>query len=283
MMFNLREKVLVLFIAGILGLTLLAGSIGRLHLRSAAPNDPRFIGELLAFREFITSPRTLILLLTCLIPFMILTAYLLLASESQRRKQRQKRSVVLEAFLWMLAFAALRLFLEGGMRGAQNGEEDFGDVLHLPDIPIISFTPQVSNTASIVTGFLLLLLVIAAGWLLWRRLHPPSLLLEQIGTQAEAALEELRSGGNFRNTILRCYAEMCQVLNRERGIQRDRGMTPREFEQHLQQAGLPAEPVRRLTRLFERVRYGATEPLPEEEREAFACLEDIASAVGGLG
>ncbi len=33
-------------------------------------------------------------------------------------------------------------------------------------------------------------------------------------------------------------------------------MTPHEFEQQLQRAGLPAEPVHDLTHLFEEARYG---------------------------
>jgi hypothetical protein len=57
-------------------------------------------------------------------------------------------------------------------------------------------------------------------------------------------------------------------------------MTPSEFAARLEQAGLPAEPVQRLTRLFEKVRYGGLRSTPTEAEEAVACLRDILHACG---
>lgn len=73
---------------------------------------------------------------------------------------------------------------------------------------------------------------------------------------------------------------MGKVVNERRGIARDLEMTPHEFAQRLVLAGLPANPVRELTRLFERVRYS---PHTADEREvaaAVACLEEIAEIFG---
>ena len=39
-------------------------------------------------------------------------------------------------------------------------------------------------------------------------------------------------------------------------------------------------PVKKLTRLFESVRYGAASPSREEEQEAIACLSAIVKAYG---
>jgi hypothetical protein len=55
-------------------------------------------------------------------------------------------------------------------------------------------------------------------------------------------------------------------------------MTPREFEQHLAEAGLGDDHIRRLTRLFESVRYGSNIPTKAEEEEALSCLNAIAEA-----
>ena len=52
-------------------------------------------------------------------------------------------------------------------------------------------------------------------------------------------------------------------------------MTTREFEDSLTRAGVPAESVRELTRLFEAVRYGWSSPGPEEGERAIRCLEAI--------
>jgi hypothetical protein len=57
-------------------------------------------------------------------------------------------------------------------------------------------------------------------------------------------------------------------------------MTTGEFEALLAEKGLPREPVRRLTRLFESARYSLREPAPGEERSAIACLDSILDLCG---
>ncbi|HWQ12371.1 MAG TPA: DUF4129 domain-containing protein, partial [Roseiflexaceae bacterium] len=108
----------------------------------------------------------------------------------------------------------------------------------------------------------------------------PQSALAQLAREAGAALAGLEAGADLRNTVLRCYAEMSRVLEARRGIQRDKTTTPREFEARLAAAGLRDEHIRRLTRLFERVRYGPRAPGPREEREALACLRAIVEAYG---
>jgi len=71
---------------------------------------------------------------------------------------------------------------------------------------------------------------------------------------------------------------MSRILSQERGIQRHHDMTPREFERRLAAVGLPERHVRQLTRLFERVRYGAREAGEAEEQQAITCLTVIAEA-----
>jgi len=81
-----------------------------------------------------------------------------------------------------------------------------------------------------------------------------------------------------RDTVLRCYFQMSRVVSRERSLTRGKAMTPREFEECLAEAGLPGPPVRRLTRLFERVRYGAHQVAQAEEMEALDCLAEVIDA-----
>jgi hypothetical protein len=73
---------------------------------------------------------------------------------------------------------------------------------------------------------------------------------------------------------------MCHTVNRRMGLQRERAMTPREFEQRLVDIGLPSQPVSQLTRLFEAVRYGSREPSQLDEKMAVNCLSEIGSAGG---
>jgi hypothetical protein len=52
-------------------------------------------------------------------------------------------------------------------------------------------------------------------------------------------------------------------------------MTPNEFAIRLERAGLPGDAVRRLTRLFEMVRYGDRKSAPKDISEAVTCLNTI--------
>jgi len=115
-------------------------------------------------------------------------------------------------------------------------------------------------------------------WLAWPREPRPTSPLQELGDQAQGAIEALEAGADLKDTILRCYLEMAHTVSRARGIERGAAMTPREFEHQLAKAGLPRPPVRRLTRLFEQVRYGATPAGPAEEQDAVACLASIAQA-----
>jgi hypothetical protein len=121
-------------------------------------------------------------------------------------------------------------------------------------------------------------------WWVWRRPSPgPSDTLQHVAGQAQSALDALYAGEAFDDVIIRCYAQMSHILRQARSIEREKAMTPREFEQVLVQHGLPAGPVRDLTRLFERVRYGHQPAGEREERQAIASLEAIVAFCRGAG
>jgi Domain of unknown function (DUF4129) len=62
-------------------------------------------------------------------------------------------------------------------------------------------------------------------------------------------------------------------------VGRHQAMTPREFAVRLEQIGLPARSVSRLTRLFEQARYGSHQSTPGQVQEATDCLAEITRAV----
>lgn len=102
--------------------------------------------------------------------------------------------------------------------------------------------------------------------------------LQSLAQEAGDAIEALQAGADFKDTVMRCYHQMGQVLNAQRGLEREQAMTPREFERYLREAGIPGEPVRRLTRLFEGVRYGDRPPDKDQEEQAIVCLTFIIEA-----
>jgi len=137
------------------------------------------------------------------------------------------------------------------------------------------------------SSFLLFLLVLGgAGLLAWRFL-PRFLRREEnplsgLADLAGEAAAELRGGAVVRDTVLRCYREMSELLSKRGRIPPDlrRVLTAREFEEHLRAVGVRDEHIARLSRLFELVRYGGRASSPKEATEAIACLEAIEGAYG---
>jgi hypothetical protein len=92
---------------------------------------------------------------------------------------------------------------------------------------------------------------------------------------AEDAVKALKAGGELRNVILRCYFQMTEAIKKEVGIERDYNMTVREFENWLESMGFPHEPVRQLTALFEKARYGEEALDANDEEGAVESLNAI--------
>ena len=147
------------------------------------------------------------------------------------------------------------------------------------------FTPE---EASPIWRYLItLVIVIALGiligwiWQLWSESQKEDdIPLKDFALIARTSLDDLAEGAEWEDVIVRSYMQMGEVVNVRRGIRRDIEMTPNEFSVHLIAAGLPARPVQRLTRLFERVRYSHHSAGKEEVNEAVICLNEIASVFG---
>lgn len=114
----------------------------------------------------------------------------------------------------------------------------------------------------------------AALWLLSQR-QPAFSIAAAISEKAKTAVEELEAGSKFVDVIIRCYAQMNCVLEKQRNLKRQAAMTPREFEQVLIRMGFPPEPVQSLTRLFEEVRYGDVLPGESKVESALRSLRAI--------
>jgi len=188
------------------------------------------------------------------------------------------------------------LLLYGAFRASSNLEEALQ-----PTPTAVAGTPEPTPVAEVSTGvaaeeageieaaapewliwgtivtLALILAVVLVGvvrFLLRYRVRQPSPLAE-LAEQAEDAAEAIRAGADLRDTVMLCYYRMSETLQEQRGIWRERAMTPREFETYLARSGIPAEHVRRLTRLFEKVRYGAKTIEAEDERQALSSLGAI--------
>lgn len=135
--------------------------------------------------------------------------------------------------------------------------------------PLGPVPPGLVWAVGIALGLVLVLLVLRA--LLARRRVDPDPWVDEV----RRARNHLASGGDVREVIIRCYSRMAGALQEERGIEREVSMTAGEFEALLSARGLPRDPVRQLTRLFEAARYSRRVPAPGEERAAISCLDAI--------
>ena len=151
--------------------------------------------------------------------------------------------------------------------------------------PVPTFSPPPMTTwwvfmvSFIVLAALLVLLWFAYRW--WMRQGQRRFAdLDAIGSIARSSLNELAAGREWNDVIIQSNVRMNEAVGARRGLQRHRAATPREFAQRLEQAGLPARAVERLTRLFESARYGARASSQSDINEAVSCLNSILEACG---
>jgi hypothetical protein len=143
------------------------------------------------------------------------------------------------------------------------------------------FVPsEISPTFSYLISFGVALLLLVIGWALYRGWQKYMALsnqkpLDEIARIARSSLKDLSSGMDSSDVIINCYLRMSDVVSNKRQLHRAIAMTPHEFALRLEQAGLPADAVKRLTRLFEAVRYGDRKSGPNDVKEAVGCLTTI--------
>lgn len=147
--------------------------------------------------------------------------------------------------------------------------------------PLPQFTPpqSISLTSYLISFGIAILLVIVARKVhaAWKEMNAseaePS--IKKIAGIARSSLREISSGRDSTDVIINCYLRMSAVVADKRNLNRSVAMTPNEFAGRLEQAGFPGDAVRRLTRLFEKVRYGGHRTDSSAVNEAVACLTTI--------
>jgi len=210
----------------------------------------------------------------------------LLPPDMRKRLLKQFFRLILGAFLLLYLVKLKPGLFEGifpilNMAAGQNAspaEENLPAPVFEP--------PQVLGWVSFFVTVGILLLTVFLFWRInrWWILRKPTTTaldpLDEIAEAARASLRNLSSVGSAQDKIIQCYADMSRVVDARRGLYREFAMTPSEFAVRLQSAGLPHEPVNRLTRLFESVRYGARTSAQRDVDEAIACLTSILKYCG---
>ena len=214
-----------------------------------------------------TSPLVRNVLLAFLIIF-VPTGIIVAIRSPELFKEVLKRD--LRIFLFFLA--GIYIFRQLQLSGFFDRPEP-GAAAAALTIPELIQSPTVMMGFAL--GFLLLGAMVFSFWRLWRRFSP----LLSVSQIAQEAIEEIQAGSDLRNAIVRCYYEMCRALQGVGRLERSQATTPRELARQLESAGIAGEYSHRLTRLFEKVRYGAETLGKNEEQEAILCLQAIVQAI----
>jgi len=152
-------------------------------------------------------------------------------------------------------------------------------------LPPPVFTPP--EETPMLNYVISLLIVLGVIFLIWRAYRAWQVMnqrttvsLQDLARIARSSLRDLSDGRESTDVIMNCYFRMSDTVSDRKNLQRGIGMTPAEFAFRLEEAGLPGDAVRRLTRLFENVRYGARKAGPKDVNEAVACLTTILQYCG---
>lgn len=176
-------------------------------------------------------------------------------------------------------------FLSAGLEGDAPRPPAIGEAGSAAPPPVFT-PPQETPLLSYVVSLIIVLGGISLAWILyrtWRAMSQRSSnSLQDIARIARASLRDLSSGRDTTDVIMNCYFRMSDVVSDKKNLQRGLGMTPAEFASRLEESGLPGDAVRRLTRLFEGVRYGERKAGPKDVNEAVACLTTILQYCGEL-
>lgn len=242
----------------------------------ATPAPPISIQEMTNAWEQI--PAWKMILLFAVLGVLVLLIGLLLSPEERKRLILifLRMVLIIYTLIYILQNYGDRfLFLLETPAVAGSQQSDVANMQPVPEFQPPQITPMVSYLISF--GFVLLLLVIA--WALysgWKKYFAPSHRpLDEIARIARSSLRDLNSGRDTSDVIVNCYLRMSDVVAEKQKLQREDAMTPHEFSLRLERAGLPGDAVRRLTRLFEMVRYGDKRSAPKDVSEAVNCLNTI--------
>ncbi len=283
---NRRMILLVLTVLIVVAVVVLASSLHDVHfepgraipLDTSSPAPPP-----LNVTETISStPLWKILLFWLALVINMVFFFFLMPKEMRKRIIRHMISLALStlAILFALRYGLFQLpFLKSPpvppsdqtAVGGQNNAQ----------VPAFQ-SPHMAPWWVFLISFVVFAAVLTLLWLVYRWWMRPNRISERdlIGAIARSSLGEIASGREWGDVIIQSSIRMSEAVSAGRGLKRATAMTPREFAERLEQAGLPAQAVARLTRLFESARYGAHASSQADVNEAVACLNSILQACG---
>ena len=278
-----KRLILVFSIVALGALTVLAIGLSDVPFRGAQTfrreEDARALGAVPQnlINSMVNIPLWQQLSLWLLILIMVVLISMLLSPELRKRLILIIIRVGITYWALYIVFTRYREMLLGmGMRPTLQQPGGASDALPPPEF----IPPQTISLASYLVSFGIAVLLVLLAWKLFKfwqeyTMSNASLPLHKIARIARSSLNDLSSGRESTDVIMNCYFRMSDVVESKRNLSRGKSMTPAEFASRLEQGGLPSDAVYRLTRLFERVRYGGYRSGTPEVNEAVSCLTTI--------
>lgn len=277
-----KKNILILDLVFLLLLVLLVSGMGELVFNQAVP----FALE----HENVTGEGSWVPLqipyLSIILVFaaLIITIYILLPKNQRKRYLLGLLGFLLVGLLFLFFISRSTTFgdLSQTIPGlATRNTPIVTDLLETPlpeVIPTVYTAPEIPAwTSFLVTLAILIPVGISIFWLIFRR-RSPDLPYYEISEIAQDSLDDVDAGKDWGDTVLNCYYRMTKVVKGQRGFEWRGYMTPSEFVSVFEQVRLPGDPLRRLTTLFERARYGGKQSTQKDIDEAVGCLTEIIEA-----
>ena len=286
---NRKRWLLLISFLALAALTVLASSLHDVQFKPARSFSVRFpsypLEIPLAVNAIADIPLWKILLFWAGFLGIFILLFLMLPADLRKRLIRQAISFGVGILVLLIALHYKLIQLPTFNFDSQAPPTESQPANLNPDFTAPTFQPPaVAPWMIYLISFVVLLALLVLTWVgyrYWMRSHPrPSSKLGDLAAIARSSLNELASGRDWSDVIVQSYVRMSDVVSERRGLYRAEAMTPREFAERLENAGLPADAVKRLTRLFESVRYGARQSEPADINEAVACLNSILQACG---
>ena len=271
---DVKRRALVLLFLTVIAAVLIGAALSRLEFHAGIPLPG--MGDFQTGLQQKEAPKISVSILAMIkiaaVVVMILAA---IYTAFKYRKNIPWRDILAPAFFTITVSMIALWILFTLQRVSINFDAQAPEIL-MPE-PIIEPQPvapfNTNLTWLVWIGLALGLILIGVRLLFWRR--EPNRIPDAVQWEAEQAIRALQTGSDVRSVIVRCYRQMSQALQKERGIQLEETMTARDFERLLEARGIPHDPVHQLTQLFEGARYGYRQPGPEEERKALDSLNAI--------
>lgn len=267
---------LISFLAALLSIIILSAGLSNLELQSgfqfqggSQPNLPNQ-----SFAEIIPEGSLLIFIATGILALTSLALFIYVIIRLSVYINLKSVAITFLVLLILLGIIYLVPETNQAQTAIRLIENSSVEITPLPPI----YRESTGELPDILYWILITVTVLGLGYIAirlirdWKSNPKPETELTQ---NAQQALNNLKSGMDFRNVILRCYFQMTTTLQKEQGVERQDSMTVREFENALEIIGYPAKPVHQLTALFENIRYGEKETTIADEKAARESLGAI--------